>query len=413
MGRRTIGLLAFALALASCTGDTAGTSTTSEVSTTATTTASTTTTTTTPLATDPGGRLVILDGSGDVVVIDPDGSNRTGVTDNAGDTAAYTQPIWSPDGQSLAFGQIDAEEGFSVGIHDLAATETTSISTGNLPFYMSFSPRGDQIGVLHNGTAGIDFNLVDVGTGTIEKIDSGAPYYFSWSPASDQLVTHVGVDRVETIDSEGERLPLEPTGPMYLAPQWTDLGVFHVVNDALVLEGEDGERGTVAVVSGLTMFVANPQGTRVAIQSATQDGPVEAALSDPPGISANQVTVVDVSTGETHVVGDELALGFFWSPDGEKLLSLMPEDPGVEAQVWTIDGSVIEYPAFVPPTTMLQDTFPFFPQYAQSVRFWSPDSSAFAYAGALDGEAGIWVQPLDRDTPEMVSEGRWVAWSGS
>jgi TolB protein len=60
---------------------------------------------------------------------------------------------------------------------------------------------------------------------------------------------------------------------------------------------------------------------------------------------------------------------------------------------------------------MLQDTFPFFPQYAQSISFWSPDSSAFAFAGLVDGDDGIWVQHLDEDAPTMVSDGVWVAWS--
>jgi TolB protein len=62
---------------------------------------------------------------------------------------------------------------------------------------------------------------------------------------------------------------------------------------------------------------------------------------------------------------------------------------------------------------MLQDTFPFFPQYAQSVSFWAPDSSAFAYAGAVGDEPGIWIQDLEGDAPTKVSDGTWVAWSGA
>ena len=60
---------------------------------------------------------------------------------------------------------------------------------------------------------------------------------------------------------------------------------------------------------------------------------------------------------------------------------------------------------------MLQDTFPFFPQYAQSLSFWAPDSSAFAFAGQVEGQGGIWVQDLAEDSPTMVSDGTWVAWS--
>ncbi|HEX6221101.1 MAG TPA: hypothetical protein VF115_08400 [Acidimicrobiia bacterium] len=403
MGRRITWLLAFALTLASCTGESAEETTTTSA-------APTTTTSTAPAITDPG-RLVILDGAGDVVVLDPNGSNRTQVTDDAGASALYTQPIWAPDGQNVAFGQVTAD-GFSVGLHDVAGAETTTITTRNLPFYMSFSPGGDRLGVLHNGSTGIDFNLVDVEAGTIERVDAGAPFYFSWSPENDFLVTHVGVDRVETIDGDGEKTTLEPTGPQYLAPQWTSQGVFHVVDDTLVVETQDGTRGAVAGVSGLTMFVTNPNGTLVAMQSTGDGGAIEVALSDPPTIPANRVVVVDATSGDVAEVTEELALGFFWSPDGEKLLTLVPSERSVIPRVWVSDGTVSDYPSYIPPTAMLQDTFPFFPQYAQSLSFWAPDSSAFAYAGDVQERPGIWIQTLGEEGPQMVAGGRWVAWSG-
>ena len=400
MGRRIFWLLAFALVLVSCSGD----------SSTEPTTTSPSTTTTAPSVIDPG-RLVILDGAGDIVVLDPDGGNQTAVTDDAGDTAVYTQPIWAPNAELLAFGRV-TPDGFAVGVHDLESAETTSISTGNLPFYMSFSPGSDQLGVLHNGSSGIDFNLVDVGAATIERVDTGAPFYFSWSPGNDRLVTHVGADRMETIDRSGERTPLEPTGPTYLAPQWTPSGVFHVVDDEVVVESDDGMRVTVAGVSGLTMFVSNPQGTRIALQSTGDGGAVEVALEDPPTIPAARVVVVDTHTGEVEQVTDELTLGFFWSPDGDKLLTLVPADQNVIPRVWSADGTINDYPGYLPPSTMLQDTFPFFPQYAQSVNFWAPDSSAFAFAGEIGDETGIWVQSLEESAPDLISTGRWVAWSG-
>ncbi|HXV69993.1 MAG TPA: hypothetical protein VEB69_01185 [Acidimicrobiia bacterium] len=399
MGRRIIWLLACALVLVSCDAASSQETTTTSLE-----------ATTTTRVTDPG-RLVIIDDSGDVVVMAPDGTNQTAITDDGGDSAAYTQPIWAPDGQGLAFGRVTSD-GFSVGLHDLGSEETTTIATGNLPFYMSFSPQGDRLGVLHNGSTGIDFNLVDVVAGSIERVDMGAPFYFSWSPNNDRLVTHVGVDRFETIDLTGQRTSLEPTGPTYLAPQWTPSGVFHVVDDTLVVETADGTRNAVAGVSGFTMFVTNEQGTLVAMQSSGADGGVEVALEDPPIAPSNRVVVVDTTTGDVSEVTDGLALGFFWSPNGENLLALNTGDQSATPRVWNVEGTVADYPGYLPPATMLQDTFPFFPQYAQSVSFWAPDSSAFAYAGEVEGVPGIWVQSLGAEEPEMVSAGRWVAWSG-
>lgn len=402
MGRATTWFLAFSLILVSCTaGSNPGETTTSRPSTTSSTS---------PSPTDPG-RIVVLDDEGNVVVLDPDGSNRVPVTDDAGAAAVYTQPIWSPDATGLAFGRV-TPEGFSVAIHDLSVSETRTIPTRNLPFYMYFSPQGDRLGVLHNGTSGVDFNLVDVTAGTIETIDNGAPFYFSWSPQDDLLVAHVGEDGVETIDSAGNRTALEPTGPQYLAPQWTDRGVFHVVDDSVVIESPNGDRAPAADVNGIAMFVANSQGTRVAVQTTGRFGEgVEVALADPPTIPSGQVVVVDLDSGTTETVSQDLALGFFWSPDGDKLLTLTTGESSIVPRVRFADGSTSDYPGYLPPNSMLQDTFPFFPQYAQSVRFWAPDSSAFAYAGSIDDRAGIWVQTVNGGTPERVADGRWVAWS--
>jgi hypothetical protein len=65
----------------------------------------------------------------------------------------------------------------------------------------------------------------------------------------------------------------------------------------------------------------------------------------------------------------------------------------------------------MPPVSFFRDVLQFFDQYAQSLELWAPDSSAVALAGAIDGESGIWVIPVDGSDPRLVSEGTWVAWS--
>jgi TolB protein len=406
MGRYGILALVFSVVLVSCVGGDGGGSDPA----TATTTTTTPTATTTNAPLDPG-RLVILDETGNIVVLDPDGTNEDVITEDAGASAAYAQPLWSPDGRALAWGEV-RDSGFAVGIHTFDSDELVSVPTTNLPFYLSWSPGGEQIGVLHNGPAGIDFNLVDVARSRISRVGTGAPYYFSWSPAGDILVTHVGADRVETIDSAGESTALEPTGPFYLAPQWTDAGVFHVADDELVVESDNGTRAEVANVSGLTMFVSNPQGTRVALQATGDGDALEVALTETPTVPSGTVSVIDVEAGTVDSVADDLAVGFFWSTTGESLLALVPDETGnVVPKVWTTGDGVEDYPSYRPSAAMLRDTFPFFPQYAQSVNFWAPDGSAFAYAGVVDGDEGIWVQPLTGAPRVRVSAGRWVAWS--
>lgn len=373
-----------------------------------------TTTTTASSTTSPAptgtGRLVILDADGNVAVVDPDGSNLETLTDDAGVESLYSQPLWSPDGSMLAWGRA-SETGFSIVLHDLGSEESHSVVTGNHPFYLSWSPDGSRLGVLHNGDSDIDFNLVDVAENTIMRVDNGAPYYFSWRPDGGLLVTHVGADTMETIDpADGASTPGN-TGSAYLAPHWTDAGIFHVLDGSLVLGDEDGGTAPVATVDGAVFFVANPDGSKVAVQTTgTEDDAFEVGLSEVPLVPPGTVAVLDVATGTIDTVTDEPALGFFWSPDGTSLLTLVPGENTLDPMVWS-DGETTSYEGYLPPAAMLQDTFPFFPQYAQSVVFWAPDSSAFTYAGAIDDEAGIWVQDLSEEAPVKVAEGRWVAWS--
>lgn len=406
MSGRSILALALLVAATACTQNPEGTSATT------TTPASRTTSTTGSPPSDPG-RLAVIDPNDGVVVMDPDGGNRQVVTEGAGgeNPSLFMQPVWSPDGTTLAWGQRTGT-GFGVGISAPGSGLITTLSTPNLPFYTYWSPDSRHLGVLHNGTNGVQFQIADVSRESTSLLDEDAPFYFSWSPDGDMVVTHAGATRAETLTPDGERVELEPTTANYLAPQWTPQGVFHVVGDRLVLEDDEGERRPVAEVSGLTLFVANPEGSRVALQSTGQDGEgLTAASEDFPEVATDAVVVVDVETGDTEVVHDSTSVGFFWSRDGRSLLVLAPAEGMLTPKVWSIAGTEAEYPPFRPTQALVQDMLPFFPQYAQSVSFWSPDSSTFAFAGEVEGDTGVWMQPLDADAPTRISEGSWVSWS--
>lgn len=401
MGRRIIWLIALMSALAAC----------SEAQDTPRETSSTTTTTTTLAAEVPSdpGRLAVVDASGDIVVMEPDGSNLQAVTDRGDNPVLYMQPVWSPDGERLAWGQRTGT-GFGIGIGRAGTDETKTLTTPNLPFYTYWSPDGRHLAALHNGDSGVQFQIVDVEDETAELLDEDSPFYFSWSPAGDRVVTHAGVSRTQVITPDGEREDLEPTSGTYLSPQWTPKGVFHVVGNLLMLEDDQGQRTPLADVSGLTMFVSNAQGTHVALQT-TGGSNLTASTEDFPVITPDSVFVVEVETGDIEMVDDALALGFFWSPDGRSLLVLTLTGGEVVPAVWTSGGAEQVFSPYVPNRSMLRDAFPFFPQYAQSVSFWAPDSSAFAFAGIVEDESGVFVQALTEDAPRRVADGTWVAWS--
>jgi hypothetical protein len=107
------------------------------------------------------------------------------------------------------------------------------------------------------------------------------------------------------------------------------------------------------------------------------------------------------------------SIGLFWSPDGESLLVLRPNSsrPGeLTALIWR-DGGTTEMSAIAPHPAFVEEVLQFFDQYGQSLQLWSPDSSAFALAGAIDGEPGIWVHTIAGGDPVEVGDGSWVSWS--
>jgi TolB protein len=400
MGRRAIPLLALLALIVSCTPPE------SDGTTTVKSEPDTTTSVTVPV--DPG-RLAVVDDRGDVVVMRPDGSDRVALTDRGDNPGFHMQPIWSPDGSTLAWGQ-SSGTGFGIGIGRPESGEVKTLTTPSLPFYTYWSPNSRYLGALHNGTTGVQFQIIDVEAETTELLDEAAPFYFSWSPDGERVVIHAGVSRTQTITPEGDRSDLEPTSGNYMAPEWTPRGVFLVVDRALMLEDDEGRR-IVADIAGLAMFVANTQGTHVAMQTIGDASAITASTEEIPSIVTDSVVVVDVATGSVEVAHPSPAIGFFWSPDGRSLLILAADESGVTPQVWQLDGTVSTFATYQPAPRMLRDTFPFFPQYAQSVSFWSPDSASFAYAGALDGDDGIWIQELHSDSPRKVTDGTWVAWS--
>ena len=344
-------------------------------------------------------RLAIVNEDGDVVTVSADGTDPEVVTANV-EGGRLFQPVWSPDGESLAWGRI-GPPGAAVAI--ASSGEVDEIETDDLPFYISWAPDSTRLALLHNRSGGeIDLVMVDADSLSSSKIEHGAPFYFSWERDSSSVVAHIGDDRFVRLGVDGSMEPLGPTDRGYLAPFVTDAGVAHLLDGNLTLGGE-----AVARVPGSALLVANDDGTRIAIAAA--GGGV--TVADAPAIPPNRLVVVDVRTGEIEEVSSSPAAGFFWSPEGESLLALVIGDNELIPTVWRPGRGVVAFESFRPPQSFLQEVLPFFPQYAQSFSLWAPDGTAFAYPGEMDGDSGIWIQALDDTAPVRVTDGTWVTWS--
>jgi hypothetical protein len=357
------------------------------------------------------GRVVIIDGGGDVVTLESDGTGERRLTDHGGSVLVW-QPVPSASG-TVAWGEVGAE-GAAVAVGGGDSVLRTGVSS--LPFYLSWSPQGDEVAVLHDGAAGgLEFEIVDVASGSSRIAGSGAPFYFSWSPAGTSLATHVGGRIVSVVGADGARV-LDPSNGDFLAPIWTEAGIVSVRDGTLVRRAApDADAVPIATLSGPVTAVASPDGRRIALQSVDpESAEIFASFQRVPAIPSNRVVVLDVDSGTVAAASAEPAFGYFWSPDGEALLVLVAgsEEAHLEWRIWSESGPEV-VTAFVPSRSLVRDLLPFFDQYAQSWSPWAADSSAFAFTGSYGnaGTRGIWIQDRAGGEPQYLSEGSWVAWS--
>jgi TolB protein len=361
------------------------------------------------------GRLAVLNAEGNLVTLDPDGSGEVVLDEIEAGRSQVRQPTWSPDGSRVAWVHVEVTDDET--LEAVLATSTdaggraTEARTGAVvPFYLSWDPTSSRIAYLGGREADIEIGIVENERGRVTPLDTGQPYYLSWAPEGDEMLVHVGEDRLERLELDGTLTTVADRPGTFFAPVWTGDGRSFVYASAtargqhLVVHDVDARNGSQLVpFDGLVRFVVSPDGRRIAFQILEQQ-------------SAQPLTVIDVRSGETTEIVEGLTSGFFWSPNGERLLYLVP-DPD-EDRFWyrwgVWDGtSSFTTPRFLLSLLVVEEYLPFFEQYAQSMSLWSPDGRAFAYPGQNEaGELGIWVQSAEPDrAPVLVADGTFVAWS--
>lgn len=368
--------------------------------------------TTAPIEDTSPGRIVVLDSGGDIVTLDPDGSDRVAITDD-GDSVTYFQPVWSPDSPTLAWSVAD-EAGFAVMTASDDGSDRNRVDVSGFPFYINWSTDGEQIGILHAGTGGtFDLELVDLQASSATQLDSGSPYYFSWSPESDAVVVHVGGDRLEIFDESATPTDIGPTSPRFFAPRWLPSGIFYLGPDGVTLRNNDGTSMVFpAPPSGQVSINPNPQGSLVAVHSLGGSGGMTVGRLPLAVDEPNTVSIIEIESGTSEVVSTILSLGSFWSPDGARLLLLEvnADERAVDVVVWEAGDTRLVTTIEIP-GSLITEALAFFDQYAQSWRMWSPGSDAIVLPGTIEEGEGIWVIPVDGSDPVNISDGDWAAWS--
>lgn len=409
----------------------------------------------------PGGQaqstdlIAYMGSDGNIYTVEPSGGSNLAWTDDArvlpdsnGGVHYYSDPSWSPRGSTLAF--MEAEVGsegrsrFSVRVR--AAEDTSSrvlfSSPNRAPIYLYWSPDGQQLSFLTSDTRGgpLALHLVPIDGSPGQVIDTGQPYYWSWSPTSRELVVHVGgsstdqpgTARLSLISLEPElteRLwdlaPLSFQAPAY-SPDGNSVLLAARSESAgsglmrVTLEGEVGE--VLSSDVGPMAFAWNPAGR------------VIAAMAFDPALPARlgQLRFLHLeASGEIRTVDTDTdrVVAFFWSPDGEQLAYFVPVAPDTNGGGTNIalqrpqlslrlaiadpaDGSSRDVATFKPTSDFLR-ILPFFDQYLRSTTIWSPDSHSLVISGYdAAGSETIFVVSADgSDEPRPIAQGTLAFWS--
>ena len=364
------------------------------------------------------GSLLIVTGEGGLTTIRPDATGGRVVVEVEEGAVQVQDAVWAPDGRRIAWSQIDVEDGepaTRVVIADARGGSRVEAPLTDPAFYLSWDPTSSRIAFLAGSGPSITLSMVDRRGGDPVLLGRGEPFYLSWAPEGDRLVTHVGESGLDEVAvAGGAATPLDRTA-LLQAPSWSTDG--RSITYARAAKGDEGAGELVvrdtatdrvrslADVDGTVFLAVSPDGRRVAFHGR----PVS-------GVDPNElgVRIVDLDGSREVQATSQLAVAWSWSPDGERLAVLEPES-GPENRfhwrIWSDDGSFVT-PSFAGTFGLVQQA-QYFTQYVQSSTIWSPDGRAIAYpAAAIDGRALIWVQPAREGVlPFPVAEGARVAWS--
>lgn len=393
--------------------------------------------------------IAYISSEGDLYLIEPDGEGKRRLA--SGEMLEritfspqwtkqgrdfYSWPVWSPEGKRVACFRFAIEEdGPTEGLYIFDARSSQVLDAyqeqGLHPIYAYWSPNGQNLGVLLGGQGELSLGLWPVaGQKRPQTIAQGAPFYFHWRTDAQAVVAHVGGDAkakeghsvsvINIKDGVRQLVSLDPAsfGP----PSWSSDNRWLAYGDRakdrkktklLVARPDGSAPKLMGLLPTKIAMEWSPTQSRLAVATSSREG-------DP---LLEELQIIDVPSGKTHILIKDSFAAYFWSPDGERILYARRK-LGTDLWTWAVahvqDETTYDVIDFVPSRQMLM-VFQYFDQYALSHRVWSPDSKQFVFAGAAGSDAqpedgiqnpSIYTVEAKKDaTPHMLADGHIAFWS--
>ena len=307
----------------------------------------------TPTPTGVRDKIVYVSNDFDVYTISSDGTDGEAVT--PGDLL-YTWPVWTRYGDKVALSSFSenptgSKRVFSSAVvpeHSLRYAEldlvfeneanSTSAIALTIPHYLAWSPDGTKLAFLTMATEGLSLYIVKPTTpGNAQFVTAGTPLYFSWSSDSESLLIHKDGELLRVdLDAPERLLPLGATSEGYRAPAWSPTGdniaFISEIGEAKTLyfaRFDASKRRELAQINGMASFVWSPLGDKLAVGQSYDD-------TDP---FLKDISIIDVSSGQSSNVFEGSVISFFWSPDATKMAFVTTSDDGNALQWRVIDIS--------------------------------------------------------------------------
>lgn len=262
----------------------------------------------------------------------------------------------------------------------VAGSETVdeSFIGPGLPHYALWSPDGRRLCYVVSDGQRLAMKLWEAGLEASRVILSGAPLFPAWSANSRWLAVHHG-SQLSLVDTQSDEQTLVSSfAAGFRTPACSDSGR---------LAWLDAHDGSVeirqALISGPAETVGTLDGGAV-LAYRPRSHELTAALAGPTDSGAFAEVALLAPERRRLVKGPLVA--FWWSPDGQRLMTLHPTFSGdgrFQLRLHDADGRLVHGSEGLIPAPGTATTLAFFDQYRLSHPVWSPDSRWFAICGSV------------------------------